>query len=175
MPTSATGRSTADCPGDSRGRGLPAERARDLRQRGFTLLEVLVALLIAAVLAGSLVLAIPDRSRSLRFEADRLAQLMAVAREEAILRSAPVRFVADEQRYQFAVWQDRVWRVFIDDPALRPREWAAPTGMSLERADGQRVIEFGREQIDVPFRLRLVRDSTEVIIRADGMGSFRVE
>ena len=37
------------------------------------------------------------------------------------------------------------------------------------------VIEFGREQVDVPFRLRLARDGVEAVITADGLGSFRLD
>ncbi len=173
MPTSGTGPSTADCP-SRRFFSTPQSGRRDLAQGGFTLLEMMVALLITAVLAGALVLAIPDRSRSLQFEADRLAQLMAVAREEAILRGAPVRLEADSNRYRFIVWRDQAWRSLPEDPALRQRDWIAPTELALERADGQRVIEFGREQVDVPFLLRLSRDGAQVLIRADGLGGFVV-
>ena len=166
MPTSATGRSTAET--------LRARRGPRV-EGGFTLLEMLVALVIAAVLAGTLMLAVPDRSRSLRYEADRLARLMAVAREEALLRGAPVRLEADADRFRFLLWLDRGWRPFTDDPALRERDWLAPTRLTLERPDGQRVIEFGREQVDVPFRLRLARDGVEAVITADGLGSFRLD
>ncbi|MFM8546676.1 MAG: GspH/FimT family pseudopilin [Betaproteobacteria bacterium] len=169
MPTSATGRSIAELR-----RGVVRARPA-ARERGFTLLEVMGALLIAAVLAGTLVLAIPDRSRSLRFEADRLAQLMAVAREEALLRGAPVRLQADGDGFRFVVWLDQAWRGLPDDPALRPRQWLAPTALELERADGQRVIEFGRELVDVPFRLRLSRDGMKSTIRADGLGRLSSE
>lgn len=166
MPTSATGRSIAErC-------RQTARFAPPQRERGFTLLEVMVALLIAAVLAGAVVLALPDRSRSLRFEADRLAQLMAVAREEALLRGAPVRLAADSESYLFVVWRDQAWRSLSGDPALRQRQWLGPTTLELERADGQKVIEFGRELVDVPFRLTLIRDGVEVTIRADGLGGF---
>jgi general secretion pathway protein H len=136
---------------------------------------MLVALVIAAVLAGTLMLAVPDRSRSLRYEADRLARLMAVAREEAILRGAPVRFETDGERFRFVVWLDRAWQPLVDDPALRERVWLAPTTLTLERADGQRVIEFGREQVDVPFRLRLARDGAQAVITANGLGGFALD
>jgi hypothetical protein len=62
-----------------------------------------------------------------------------------------------------------------DDPALRERLWLAPTTLALERADGQRVIEFGREQVDVPFRLRLLREGAQASIVANGLGIFSVE
>lgn len=170
MPISETGRSTAEaCRPLTRGR-----RVRG-RQRGFTLVEMMVALLIAAVLAGTLMLAVPDQSRSLRYEADRLARLMAIAREEALLRGAPVRFEANSERYRFVVWLDRAWWPLSDDPALRERLWLAPTTLALERADGQRVIEFGREQVDMPFRLRLSRDGAQAAIVANGLGIFSIE
>lgn len=170
MPTSATGRSTAEaCRPPIGGRRVSG------RQRGFTLVEMMVALLIAAVLAGTLMLAVPDQSRSLRYEADRLARLMAIAREEALLRGAPVRFEANSERYRFVVWLDRAWWPLSDDPALRERLWLAPTTLALERADGQRVIEFGREQVDMPFRLRLSRDGAQAAIVANGLGIFSTE
>lgn len=170
MPISATGHLTAEPhrPGQP-GRGVRS------RQTGFTLVEMMVALLIAAVLAGTLMLAVPDQSRSLRYEADRLARLMAIAREEALLRGAPVRFEANAESYRFVVWLDRAWWPLADDPALRERVWLAPTTLVLERADGQRVIEFGREQVDVPFRLRLSREGAQAAIVANGLGIFSVE
>lgn len=167
MPISVTGRLTAD-----RLARLRQSLAGACHQRGFTLVEMMVALLIAAILAGSLMLAVPDRSRSLRFEADRLARLMAIAREEALLRGAPVRFESNSERYRFVVWLDRAWWPLTDDPALRERVWIAPTELLLERADGQRVIEFGREHVDVPFRLTLARDGARVTIVANGLGGF---
>ena len=79
MPTSATGRSIAEC--------APRPPCRR-PAAGFTLVEMLVALVIAAVLAGFVMFSVPDASRGFRFEADRLARLMSLAKEEAVLRAA---------------------------------------------------------------------------------------
>ena len=61
------------------------------RESGFTLLELLVAMVIAGVLIGIVSLSIGGFDRSLRFEAERLAQLLVLAREEAQVRAAPIR------------------------------------------------------------------------------------
>lgn len=157
MPISATGRLIAD--------------RRDL-ERGFTLLEMLVALVIVGLMAGMAMLSIGEGSRGLRFEAQRLAQLMILAREEAMLRGAPIRMEADEQGLRFSVLREQRWQPVLDDGDLRPRQWLGRTTVRTERADGAPQIEFGRDPIDVPFRLILRRDGTEATIVADGLGRF---
>ena len=84
------------------------KRARESmkRARGFTLLELLVAIVVAGVMVGIVSLSIGGFDRSLRFEAERLAQLLALAREEAQLRGAPIRFEADDESYRFSVWRE---------------------------------------------------------------------
>lgn len=166
MPTSATGRSIAECARRPPRCGPAA---------GFTLVEMLVALVIVAVLAGFVMFAVPDASRGFRFEADRLARLMSLAKEEAVLRAAPLRLEADLNHYRFLVWRDRRWQPIEDDPALRERAWAAPTQLSVQRPDGLAVIEFGREQVDVPFRVGLSRQGLQASIVANGLGAYTLE
>lgn len=144
------------------------------RARGFTLLELLVAIVIAGVLVGVVSLSIGGFDRSLRFEAERLAQLLALAREEAQLRGAPIRFEADDESYRFAIWRERRWRPLADDRDLRRRNWEQPTDLRIERSDGRREIEFGLDQVDAPFVLRLRRNGEEVAIAANGLGFFEV-
>lgn len=144
------------------------------RAGGFTLLELLVAIVIAGVLVGVVSLSIGGFDRGLRFEAERLAQLLALAREEAQLRGAPIRLEVDDESYRFAIWRERRWRPLADDRDLRPRNWERPTELDIERADGRRVIEFGLEQVDAPFLLRLRRDGDEVAVAANGLGLFEV-
>ncbi|MFP5412257.1 MAG: GspH/FimT family pseudopilin [Gammaproteobacteria bacterium] len=143
-------------------------------QRGFTLLELLVAIVIAGVLIGVATLSIGGFDRGLRFEADRLAQLLSLAREEALVRGAPIRLEADEERYRFAIWRDRRWQPILDDRDLRERLWERPTRVSVERPDTRNTVEFGRDQVDTPFALHLEREGDRVSIVSNGLGAFEL-
>jgi hypothetical protein len=62
----------------------------------------------------------------------------------------------------------------VDDADLRQRSWDAPTVVRLQRPDGGREVEFGRDAVDVPFALSLGRDGDSVAILANGLGLFEV-
>jgi general secretion pathway protein H len=164
----------------------PAVGTRGIK--GFTLIEVLIALLIVGVVMASVGLATGGfRARDLEFEADRIAQLFSLAREEAQVRGRPVRMVISDIGYQFESFSENQWRLIREDELLRARRWEQPTQVKIETADKpadgltgsldevQRSIAFGREQIDVPFTMRLSRDQSVIIIASDGMGRFKVE
>lgn len=149
---------------------------RHVRRRaaGFTLIELMVAILVAGILLTVVGLSVRGADRSLRFEADRVSQLLALAREEAQVRGAPIRFEADSVEYRFVIRRLGRWVPILDDRDLRAREWAGQTEVRLERGDGRRVVEFGRDTVDSPFVLVLVRDGQERRILANGLGHFEV-
>ncbi|MGE0798088.1 MAG: GspH/FimT family pseudopilin [Lautropia sp.] len=164
-PTSATGISDRS----------PARRRRGAAIDGFTLIELLVALVIAAVIVSMVAISgAPNPGRALQQDADRLAQLLALAREEAQIRGAPIRFQTDGVAYGFAIFKDAQWRLIDDDAFLRPRRWDLPTDVQITRADGLRVLEFGRDLVEAPYRVRLSRDENVAEIFANGLGAFEV-
>lgn len=118
--------------------------------------------------------AAPSPQRELRADADRLAQLLALAREEAQVRGAPIRFEADSSGFRFVVFRDRQWRTVSDDGDLRARAWGAQTRVLVERPDGRRVLEFGRDLVEAPYRVVLQRADAAVSIVANGLGTFDV-
>lgn len=101
---------------------------------GFTLIEMLVALLILAIAIGGASLALrPDSARQLETEGQRLALLLAQAREESELGGMPLGWVGHAQSYAFERRElgesGPVWRALGGDPLFRPR--TLPSGMHI--------------------------------------------
>ena len=149
--------------------------------RGFTLLELLVVMVIAGVMLGVVSFnAMPSSRQVLETDARRIALLLQLARDEAIVRNSPVAFEADAQRYRFLVRTDNVWQRIEKDDLLREREFArTPLTLlinpPLALASGPMRIVFGREPVDRPFVLTLATEDARVDIRADGIGHFVVD
>ncbi|PWF54812.1 type II secretion system protein GspH [Massilia glaciei] len=124
--------------------------------------------------------AIPSSRQNLQAEAARIALLLQLARDEAIVRNRLVAFEADSQQYRFLVRSETRWDPVDDDELLREREFkSAPVQLVLDPAGsgaGEKLrITFGREPVDRPFVLTLASGDDKVAIRADGIGHFVVE
>jgi hypothetical protein len=72
------------------------------------------------------------------------------------------------------MFRDRQWRAFSDDADLRARAWGAETRVLVDRPDGRRVLEFGRDLVEAPYRVVLQRSEAAVTIVANGLGAFEV-
>lgn len=157
-------------------------RSRRIAQaRGFTLLELLVVLVIAGLLLGVVAFnAMPGERQVLQNDAQRIALLMQLARDEAILRNRPIAFEAEPERYRFLERDGSSWRPVTDDDLLRERAFArGPVALSIMPATGLETeplrVVFGREPVDKPFVLTMTTGTASVAIRADGIGHFAVE
>ena len=149
--------------------------------RGFTLLELLVVLVIVGVMLGVVSFnAMPSSHQALENEARRIALLLQLARDEAIVRNSPVAFEADGERYRFLLRTNKIWGPLEKDDLLREREFQrSPVTLlitpALPPSSGPMRIVFGREPVDKPFVLTLAVEDVHVDIRADGIGHFVVE
>ena len=150
------------------------------RRAGFTLLELLVVLVIVGIMLGAVALnAVPGDRQIIQNEAQRIALLLQLARDEAIVRNRPIAFEADPQRYRFLIRQNDSWELLTQDAILRQREFKrAPLQLAINPAttDGQTMrIVFGREPVDKAFVLTLTLGGQSAAVRADGIGHFQVE
>jgi len=149
--------------------------------RGFTLLELLVVLVVMGILLGMVsVNAIPDKKKALQNDAQRIALLLQLAREEAIVRNRPVAFEMDSEQFRFFVRGDSSWQALTDNDLFRERNFQkSPLVITMRPAPDKAglplKIVFGREPVDKPFVLTLAYEDAAVSIQADGLGHFSVE
>jgi general secretion pathway protein H len=151
------------------------------QHRGFTLLELLVVLVIIGIMLGAVSFSTMQSNRQrLLTDAQRIAVLLQLAREEAIVRNRPTAFEANQKSYHFLVRNDNHWDLINDLDMLRERDFSlSPITFVMTpvtRSDNNNLrIVFGREPVDKPFLLDLIAGEDHVSIRADGVGHFVVE
>ena len=150
------------------------------RQVGFTLLELLIVILIMGVILAAVGLNTTQTSKQvLQQDVQRLAALMQLARDEAIVRNRLIALELDTNRYSFFIKIDNAWEPLQNDEVLRVREFKrSPITFSVRNGESNlaawRVV-FGRDPVDQAFVLALQYEQDSFSISADGIGHFRVE
>jgi len=137
MPTSATG--TWNSP--------------TLPQRGFTLIEVLVVMLIIGIMVAGTVLSVglAHGDRELNNERDRMLGLTDYMREQASLQSREFGIRCFDGGYEFLVNSIDlasgaiVWQRVPDDRLMRPRH--LPKGIELQLAVDGRPVKLPDEEV----------------------------
>jgi general secretion pathway protein H len=124
--------------------------------------------------------AMPSERQVLQNDAQRIALLLQMARDEAIVRNRPIAFEAEADRYRFLLFEANKWQVLKQDDMFRERGFKRSPVLftvsppSAEQTTPLRII-FGREPVGIPFVLTLAVGDAQVAIRADGIGHFVVE
>ncbi len=95
----------------------------DCRQRGFTLIELLVSILLIVITLSMVQLSIGDdkRQRQITEEGERLATLIYLASDEAVMMGRELGLLISETGYQFYYLNNQQWAPYTDNPIFRER------------------------------------------------------
>ncbi|MEN3295330.1 MAG: ral secretion pathway protein [Burkholderiales bacterium] len=140
----------------------------------------MVLVIVGLTLGFVSVNVMPSEQQALQNEAQRVALLLQLARDEAIVRNRPIAFEADSERYRFLMRDNNAWKLLTQEDLLREREFKRPpvalliSPSNAAESNPLRIV-FGREPVDKPFVLTLSAGDASVAVRADGIGHFVVE
>jgi general secretion pathway protein H len=159
-------------------------------QRGFTLLELMVVLVIIGVLLSFVGLSTGGDSRAeqLQREATRLIALIDMASEQAVLRSEQLAVRFGDTDYEFMLLQAGKWAALQDDGLLRARELPKgielrleleenpPPGLQAEDAEAPQVFLLSSGEM-TPFTLTFSAPETEqrYVVKATLLGRLELE
>ncbi|KAF0866341.1 type II secretion system minor pseudopilin GspH [Pseudomonas sp. LD120] len=144
-------------------------------QRGFTLIELMVVLVIIGIASAAVGLSIkPDPLRSLRQDAERLVQLLRVAQAEARADGRPISWHTTAKGFAFSRRDDSGTGLddFRHDPQLRPRQWHTPS-LQVRITPKQRLV-LNAEWINPPLQVVLSDGQHRLSVERSAAGQLRL-
>lgn len=152
-----------------------------MSERGFTLVELMVAMLVMGLIATAVVLATRP-SNPVSADAAQLAGRIAAARDLAVTGNRPISLWVDQSGYGFDELQGGKWRP-VSRPPLGAAQWPSATavqasglaGRAAAAANGSARITFDNLGLpDTAADLALSRDDLKATVTIGGDGGVRV-
>ncbi len=127
-------------------------RGRSIKKphsNGFTLLEIMVVIVIIGIVLTFASLSIGrSTDRVVQEESQRLARLITLAAQEAVLQSRELALQFTPGGYEFVVFDKDQWRRITDDDTLRARR--LPEGVRLDINVEGEAVALGKIDAEKP-------------------------
>ncbi|MDH5629120.1 MAG: type II secretion system GspH family protein, partial [Gammaproteobacteria bacterium] len=137
-------------------------RFKPKNSAGFSLIEILVAMVIAALLLGMILPNINFSSdQQVKDEAFRLLKIIEMVRDKAVIENREYGLAIDETGYEFLVLNDEAidkpshWEKIADLPALSRHDFPEEVEINLA-VDGNNIfadkeddVEIFEEEVDI--------------------------
>ncbi|HRD46997.1 MAG TPA: GspH/FimT family pseudopilin [Caulobacter sp.] len=141
-------------------------------ERGFTLVELMVVLVIVGLTASAVLLTSTDGRPSVAREAERFSARLVRAREEAVLANRTIEVALSDQGYRFRTRDLGGWRPMTDGP-FGPVDWAAQTAFVSVQGEGR--IAFDATGASTPTVVLLTRGDRGSRVSVDSAGNVRID
>ncbi|MDB5679186.1 GspH/FimT family pseudopilin [Sphingomonas bacterium] len=145
-----------------------------MRERGFTLIELMIVITIVALASAVVVMIIPDPRGRIRDDAERFASRARAAHDAAIVSARPVSVWVTAGGYGFDQRVGGRWQAMGDKP-LRVAEWGRGIQAVPAGAGGRdRVVFDPTGMADQPMTVELRRDGQSMRVSVGINGAVRV-
>jgi general secretion pathway protein H len=138
------------------------------REKGFTLLELMIVIAIIGLMSAAVIFNLPDPRGNLVDEAERFAARAVAARDEAVITARETRVRITPTGYAFEKRRRGEWSA-IEDKPLRPANWDEGTQASVAE-----IIFDSAGLTSETQRVVLSRDGARVAVDLSVDGSIRV-
>jgi general secretion pathway protein H len=141
--------------------------------RGFTLIELMIVMVIIGLMTAAVVLTVPDQRSRLLDDAERFAARVLAARDNAVLQSRPMSLWVSASGYGFAQRRQGQWAQLNDKPFVQT-DWRQGT-VALVGQAGRGQLSFDSTGLaSQPLQVRLVRGGEQVSVRIGVNGKVDV-
>jgi|GEM_PF-3133620 len=126
-----------------------------IKSRGFSLIEILIAMAIIALLVG---IAIPfignSNDKYARHEINRLLAAIELVRDLAVIENKEYGLTIDEDGYQFLVLDEESqegranWQIIAEHPALNEHEFPDEVEVNIA-IDGENIFKAAQDDVEI--------------------------
>ena len=120
------------------------------RQRGLTLVELLVVVAVLAIASSVVLLTAPPLRPKVRDDAERFAARLQIGLDQSISSTAPMRLSIDPKGYAFEIFDAGEWARMEAAPALAPQLFDKRTTatVGVDDAANDNSLALGAEESD---------------------------